>query len=63
MIGSLLVNDESGRSFRIGKVSVIKNKEIHLAVGTVITYKFTGTTKKVLPKCQYFTYISAVLKT
>ena len=31
------------------QVSVIKNKEIYLAVGTVITYKFNGTTKKSRP--------------
>ena len=62
MMGSLLVTDESGRRFRIGTSFSNKERRNPPAVGTVITYKFTGTTKKGLPKCQYFTYISAVLK-
>jgi len=50
IMGSLLVIDESGRRFRIGTGFSNKRRKYPTAVGTVITYKFTGTTKKVLPK-------------
>jgi len=50
MMGSLLVTDESGRRFRIGTGFSNKERRNPPAVGTVITYKFTGTTKKGLPK-------------
>ena len=50
MMGSLLVTDESGRRFRIGTGFSNKERKNPPTVGTVITYKFTGTTKKVLPK-------------
>ena len=54
MMGSLLVTDESGRRFRIGTGFSNKERRNPSAVGTVITYKFTGTTKKGLPKFASF---------
>ena len=54
MMGSLLVADESGRIFRIGTGFSNKERRNPPAVGTVITYKFTGTTKKGLPKFASF---------
>jgi len=54
MMGSLLVTDESGRRFRIGTGFSNKERINQPAVGTVITYKFTGTTKKGLPKFASF---------
>jgi len=54
MMGSLLVTDESGRRFRIGTGFSNKERRNPPAVGTVITYKFTGTTKKGLPKFASF---------
>ena len=58
MMGSLLVTDESGRRFRIGTGFSNKERKNPPAVGTVITYKFTGTTKKGLPKFASFLRIS-----
>ena len=54
MMGSLLVTDESGRRFRIGTGFSNKERKNPPALGTVITYKFTGTTKKGLPKFASF---------
>ena len=54
MMGSLLVTDESGRIFRIGTGFSNKERRNPPAVGTVITYKFTGTTNKGLPKFASF---------
>ena len=54
MMGSLLVTDESGRIFRIGTGFSNKERRNSPAVGTLITYKFTGTTKKGLPKFASF---------
>jgi len=54
MMGSLLVTDESGRRFRIGTGFSNKERRNPPAVGTLITYKFTGTTKKGLPKFASF---------
>lgn len=54
MMGSLLVTDESARRFRIGTGFSNKERRNPPAVGTVITYKFTGTTKKGLPKFASF---------
>ena len=54
MMGSLLVTDESGHRFRIGTGFSNKERKNPPAVGTVITYKFTGTTKKGLPKFASF---------
>ena len=54
MMGSLLVTDESGSRFRIGTGFSNKERRNPPAVGTVITYKFTGTTKKGLPKFASF---------
>jgi len=54
MMGSLLVTDESGRRFRIGTGFSNKERRNPPDVGTVITYKFTGTTKKGLPKFTSF---------
>ena len=54
MMGSLLVTDESGRIFRIGTGFSNKERRNSPTVGTVITYKFTGTTKKGLPKFASF---------
>jgi len=54
MMGSLLVTDESGRRFRIGTGFSNKERRNPPDVGTVITYKFTGTTKKGLPKFASF---------
>ena len=54
MMGSLLVTDESGRRFRIGTGFSNKERRNPPAVGTVITYKFNGTTKKGLPKFASF---------
>ena len=54
MMGSLLVTDESGSRFRIGTGFSNKERKNPPAVGTVITYKFTGTTKKGLPKFASF---------
>ena len=54
MMGSLLVADESGRIFRIGTGFSNKERRNPPAVGTLITYKFTGTTKKGLPKFASF---------
>ena len=54
MMGSLLVTDESGRRFRIGTGFSNKERKNPPAVGTLITYKFTGTTKKGLPKFASF---------
>ena len=54
MMGSLLVTDESGRRFRIGTGFSNKERKNPPAVGTVITYKFTGTTNKGLPKFASF---------
>ena len=54
MMGSLLVTDESGLRFRIGTGFSNKERRNPPAVGTVITYKFTGTTKKGLPKFASF---------
>jgi DNA ligase-1 len=48
------VTDESGRRFRIGTGFSNKERRNPPAVGTVITYKFTGTTKKGLPKFASF---------
>ena len=57
------MTDESGRRFRIGTGFSNKERKNPPAVGTVITYKFTGTTKKGMPKfASFFTYTSAVLK-
>ncbi len=53
-MGSLLVTDESGRRFRIGTGFSNKERKNPPAVGTVTTYKFTGTTKKGLPKFASF---------
>jgi len=58
MMGSLLVTDESGRRFRIGTGFSNKERRNPPAVGTVITYKFTETTKKGLPKFAIFLHIS-----
>ena len=46
MMCSILVTDESGRRFRIGTGFSNKERRNPPAVGTVITYKFIGTTKK-----------------
>ena len=54
MMGSLLVTDESGRRFRIGTGFSNKERRNPPAVGTVITCKFTGTTKKGQPKFTSF---------
>ena len=54
MMGSLLVTDESGRRFCIGTGFSNKERKNPPSVGTVITYKFTGTTKKGLPKFASF---------
>ena len=54
MMGSLLVTDESGRIFRIGTGFSNKERRNPPTVGTVITYKFTGTTNKGLPKFASF---------
>ena len=54
MMGSLLGTDESGRRFRIGTGFSNKERRNPPAVRTVITYKFTGTTKKGLPKFASF---------
>ncbi len=54
MMGSLLVTDESGRRFRIGTGFSNKERRNSPTVGTVITYKFTGTTNKGLPKFASF---------
>jgi DNA ligase-1 len=54
MMGSLLVADESGRIFRIGTGFSNKERRNPPTVGTLITYKFTGTTKKGLPKFASF---------
>lgn len=54
MMGSLLVADESGRIFRIGTGFSNKERRNPPTVGTVITYKFTGTTNKGLPKFASF---------
>ena len=62
MMGSLLVSDESGRKFRIGTGFCNKERRKPPTVGTVLTYKFTGTTKKGLQNLPVFTDISAVLK-
>ena len=54
MMGSLLVTDESGRIFCIGIGFSNKERINPPTVGTFITYKFTGTTKKGLPKFASF---------
>ena len=54
MMGSLLVTDESRRRFRIGTGFSNKERRNPPVVGTVITYKFTGTTKKGMPKFSSF---------
>jgi len=54
LVGSLLVTDESGRRFRIGTGFSNKERRNPPTVGTLITYKFTGTTKKGLPKFASF---------
>ena len=54
MMGSLLVTDESGRRFRIGTGFSNKERRNPPAVGTLITYNFTGTTKNGLPKFASF---------
>ena len=54
MMSSLLVTDESGRRFRIGTGFSNKEGRNPPAVGAVITYKFTGTTKKSLQKFASF---------
>ena len=57
------MTDEIGRRFRIGTGFSNKERRNPPAVGTVITYKFTGTKKERAAKIyQFFTYISAVLK-
>ena len=63
MMGSLLVTDESGRRFRIGTGFSNKERRNPPAVGTIITYKFTGTTKKGLPNLPvFYVYISSFEK-
>jgi DNA ligase-1 len=55
MMGSLLVTDENGRIFYLG-TGFSNNERINppAAVGTNITYKYTRTTKKGLPKFDSF---------
>jgi DNA ligase-1 len=54
MMGALLVTDKMGREFRIGTGFSDEMRQNPPEVGTVITYKFTGTTKKGLPRFASF---------
>ena len=54
MMGSLLVTDGSGSRIRIGTGFSNKEQRNQPAVGTVITHKFIGTTKKGLRKFANF---------
>jgi len=63
MMGSLLVTDESALRFRIGTGFSNKERKNPPAVETVITYKFTGTTKKGLQNLPvFYVYISSFEK-
>ncbi len=54
MMGSLLVKDKKGLEFHIGTGFSNQLRRNPPEVGTVITYKFTGTTKKGLPRFASF---------
>ncbi|MBC8259685.1 MAG: DNA ligase [SAR324 cluster bacterium] len=54
MMGSLLVADENGRKFRIGTGFSNQERKNPPAVGTVITYKYTGRSKNGLPRFASF---------
>jgi len=54
MMGSLLVKDQSGHIFRIGTGFSNDERRSPPPVGSVITFKFTGTTKKGLPRFASF---------
>ena len=54
MMGSLLVEDMNGYQFRIGSGFSDLLRRSPPAVGSVITYKFTGTTDKGLPRFASF---------
>ncbi len=54
MMGSLLVKDQSGQIFRIGTGFSNNERRDPPPVGSVISYKFTGTSKKGLPRFASF---------
>ncbi len=54
MMGALLVKDKSAHIFRIGTGFSISERRNPPQPGSVITYKFTGTTKKGLPRFASF---------
>ena len=54
MMGALLLKDKSGHIFRIGTGFSNSERRNPPQPGSVITYKFTGTTKKGLPRFASF---------
>ncbi len=54
MMGSLLVESENGRRFRIGSGFKLQERKNPPSVGTVITYKYTGLTPNGLPRFASF---------
>ena len=54
MMGALLVTDKMGLEFHIGTGFSDEMRQNPPAIGSVITYKFTGTTKKGLPRFASF---------
>ena len=54
MMGALLLKDKSGHIFRIGTGFSDSERRNPPPPGSVITYKFTGTSKKGLPRFASF---------
>ena len=53
-MGSILVEDEKGRRFKIGTGFTLQQRENPPAIGSMITYQYFGRTKKGLPRFASF---------
>ncbi len=53
-MGSILVEDEKGRRFKIGTGFTLQQRENPPAIGSIITYQYFGRTKKGLPRFASF---------
>jgi DNA ligase-1 len=54
LLGSVVVKDNTGRQFKLGTGFSLKQRQNPPAVGTLITYKYFGRTKKGLPRFASF---------
>jgi DNA ligase-1 len=60
VMGSIIVEDDAGRRFKIGTGFTLQQRKNPPAIGSVITYKYFGRTKKGLPRFASFLRVREV---